>query len=67
MLEQIGAGGEIGREAQREAFPRRIQLQRGASGRYFVAVFEDGVQGLLWDFHAASLAAFTAAGVEITW
>jgi hypothetical protein len=63
VLEQIEAGGEIGREALRRVFPRWTQLERDASGRYFVAVFEDGVPGLLWDFHAASLAAFMAAGV----
>jgi len=63
VLEQIEQGGEVGREALRRVFPNRIRLERDATQQRFIAIFEDGVAGLLWDFHPATLAAFTAAEV----
>jgi len=63
VLEQIEQGGEVGREALRRVFPNRIRLERDATQQRFIAIFEDGVAGLLWDFHPATQAAFTAAEV----
>jgi hypothetical protein len=66
VLEQIEGGGDVGREALRQVFPEGFRLERAPSGKHFVAVGRDGVEGLFWDFHAASLAALTAGEVGMS-